>query len=493
MSYPASNSVNEEHLASPSENKSQVEHLERSADDAFVQHVRAREHFDTEAERKLVKKLDMRIIPALWAMYFLNYLDRSAIAQARLNGLEKHLGLVGSQFNICVSILFVGYAVVQIPSNMFMSTQKIRPSLWMCGWMMIWATISACTAAARSYPTLVVIRFFLGVAEAPFYPGAIYLLSLFYPRHEIATRQAILYSANIIAISFSGLIAAATFATLDGRGGLFGWQYLFIIEGCLTFGIAFIATFMLPDHPLTTRWLTQEERELAQRRMDCDTVGMEPSKGAITGLKQVIADGKLWVLVVMQTLHLASCGFNSFFPTVVSALGYNSTLTLVFTCPPYLSAGIAAILFAMSSGKLNERTWHITLSMLVAIIGFIISCMTLNVGARYTSCFFFCIGAYAANSIILGWVTATCGQTQEKKAASLSVVNFFANASFIYTPYLYPKSDGPKYLTANAANASFAFGVAVCAWILKVWLKAENREIRKRSASDGKDRLLYAY
>jgi hypothetical protein len=157
--------------------------------------------------------------------------------------------------------------------------------------------------------------------------------------------------------------------------------------------------------------------------MDRDTVGIEPSRGAMFGLKQAICDGKLWLMVTMQTLHLASCGFNSFFPTVVQALGYNSTLTLVMTCPPYLVAGIFAVSLGYSSGRTNERTWHITASMVLAIAGFIISCITLNVGARYTSCFLFCIGAYGANSIILGWVSATCGQTQEKKAASLSIVN----------------------------------------------------------------------
>lgn len=181
-------------------------------------------------------------------MYWLNYLDRSAIAQARLNGIEKDLGLVGTQYNVCISILFVGYTVIQIPSNMIMSTKTIRPSVWMCSWMLAWAVVSACTAAARDYTGLVVTRFLLGIAgtslvshipvactdsplEAPFYPGAIYLLSLFYTRREIATRIGLLYSANICAISFSGLIAAGIFATLDDRYGIEGWRWLFIIEG----------------------------------------------------------------------------------------------------------------------------------------------------------------------------------------------------------------------------------------------------------------------
>ncbi|KAG6364180.1 hypothetical protein INS49_005778 [Diaporthe citri] len=190
----------------------------------------------------LVRKLDMRIMPKLWCVYFLNYLDRNAIAQARLDGLEDDLKLEGSQYNTCISILFVGYLLMQIPSNMLMSSKHVRPSLYMAVCMMAWAGVSACAALDRNYTDLVVVRFFLGVTEAPFYPGAIYMLSIFYTRKEIA-------------MSFSGLIAAAVFNTIDGNQVLNGWQWLFIIEGCLTFGIAIIGIFTLAENPLTTRYI----------------------------------------------------------------------------------------------------------------------------------------------------------------------------------------------------------------------------------------------
>jgi MFS family permease len=114
---------------------------------------------------------------------------------------------------------------MQIPSNMLMSSSKIRPSLYMGACMAAWAVVSACTALVKNYTDLVLVRFFLGVAEAPFYPGALYLLSIFYTRKEIATRISILYSGNIFATSFAGLIAAATFASIDGAQGLHGWQW----------------------------------------------------------------------------------------------------------------------------------------------------------------------------------------------------------------------------------------------------------------------------
>ncbi|CAI6342049.1 unnamed protein product [Periconia digitata] len=441
-------------------------------------------------EIKLVRKLDRRIMPALFCMYFLNKLDQNAIANARLNGLEKDLNLVGSQYNTCISILYVGYLFAQIPSNMIMSSQKVRPSLYMSVCMMAWATVASLTALVKGYAGLVVVRFFLGVVEAPFYPGALYILSMFYTRKEIATRVSILYAGNIFATSFSGLIAAATFKTLDDKHGMHGWQWLFIIEGVVTFGVAIAAIWMLPDYPLTTRWLTEEERQMAHDRMQRDTVGLQESKGASAGFMQALRDPRIYVFILMQNMHLSATSFNQFFPTVVGALGFNTTITLVLTCPPSLVAGIVGVGIGISSGKFNERTWHITIMMGLALAGFVISAVTLNMPARYVSCFMFASGVYAVNSVILGWVSATLGQTPEKKAVSLSIINMLSMASFIYTPYLYQKSDGPQYRIAMSSNAAFAFMTIASAWALKLWLMWTNKKMKQNG---GPGNVFYAY
>lgn len=366
---------------------------------------------------------------------------------------------------------------MQIPSNMLISSKYVRPSIYMAVCMMLWAVVSACTALAKDYTGLVLTRFFLGITEAPFYPGALYLLSIFYTRKEIATRLSILYSGNIFATSFSGLIAAATFNTIDGAHGLYGWQWLFIIEGILTFAIAIIGMFTLADSPLTTRWLTPEERQLAHDRMVKDTVGLQESKGARAGFAQAVRDPRLWLLCFIQNMHLSACSFNNFFPTVVGSLGFNKTITLVLTCPPYLVSGFFGYLAGLSSGKHNERTWHITVCMSIALIGYIISCATLNTPARYIACFLFASGAYAVNSMILGWVSATLGSTPEKKSVSLSIVNVIANASYIYTAYLYPESDGPRYLIGMASNAAFATMCIAGTWVLRIWLVKSNKQL----------------
>lgn len=265
------------------------------------------------AEIALVRKIDWRLMPTLCIMYFLNYVDRNAIAQARLNNLEKDLGMTGVQFNTTVSILFVGYVLMQVPSNMLIT--RINPGIYMSGWMIVWAVVSACSGLVKSYEGLVACRFFLGITEAPFYPGATYMLSIFYTRKEVATRIALLYCAQILATGFSGLIAAGVFAGMDGLRGLAGWRWLFIIEGAVTGVVAIFGFWLLPNTPLTTRWLKPHEREMAHRRMELDRVGDAGEVSMMKGLKQACKDKRTWLFVLMQNFHLSACSFNSFFPT----------------------------------------------------------------------------------------------------------------------------------------------------------------------------------
>jgi len=155
-----------------------------------------------------------------------------------------------------------------------------------------------------------------------------------------------------------------------------------------------------------------------------------------------------------------------------------------------LIAGATTLLVSWSSGKWNERTWHITASKSVAIVGFVISAATLNTGVRYFSMIVFTIGTYAVNSLILGWVGSTCSQTKEKKAASIAIVTSIMNASFIWTPYLWMPSVGPRYSIAMFSSAGFSAGTAIVAWVVKIIMKKRNQKIR---ASEDESKILYVY
>ncbi|RKL19161.1 hypothetical protein BFJ68_g3436 [Fusarium oxysporum] len=367
-------------------------------------------------------------------------LDRNAIALARLNTIEKDLNLTGSQYQTCVSILFAGYVIVGIPANMVVT--RVRPSIWMASCMTVWAIISGLTALSRNYTGLLLTRFFLGITEAPYYPGALYILARFYTRKELATRISILYTGNILATAFAGLIALGIFE-MDGM-----------------------------------------ERQLAHERTQRDTVGNAGESTSFSGIREAAKDPKVWLFVVMQHCHLGANGFKNFFPTAVKTLGFNQTITLVLTCPPYLIAGAISIAWSWSSGR------HITIAKAVAVFGFILGCATLNTGARYFAMCVFSIGTYAVNSIILGWVSATCSQTKEKKACSLAIVNCIAVASFIWTPYMWPSSDEPRYTMAMSSSAALSVATALGAWGMRLWLMQENKKIRQ---SENESTLYYAY
>ncbi|KAF3049299.1 hypothetical protein E8E11_006775 [Didymella keratinophila] len=174
-------------------------------------------------EIALVRKLDLWImltdkaLPMLFFVYFSNYLDRNAIALARLNDSEEDSNLTPVP---CVSILFIGYILGGVPSNVFLT--RTKPSRYMAIMMVIWATVSAVTALSKDFTGLLLTRFFLGATEAPFYPGAVYIISSFYTRKEIATRIAILYNGNSTATAFAGFIAAGVFHGMDDLAGIAG-------------------------------------------------------------------------------------------------------------------------------------------------------------------------------------------------------------------------------------------------------------------------------
>jgi MFS family permease len=222
-----------------------------------------------ELERRLVRKIDIRLMPITILLYILNYLDRNSISTARDNGLERDLGLKGQEYQTALSILYVGYITFQIPSNLFM-TKLGRPSLYIPTFVTLWGVVSACTAATTGYHSLLAVRIILGAVESAFFPAALAMLSFFYRKNEMATRTALLFSGSIISNAFSGLISAGILSRMEGKAGLPAWKWLFIIEGAITVVVAAMAVFILPDMPENSKFLSVEERQMAVNRLKLD-------------------------------------------------------------------------------------------------------------------------------------------------------------------------------------------------------------------------------
>ncbi|KAM0260096.1 hypothetical protein ACHAQJ_003021 [Trichoderma viride] len=447
-------------------------------------------------ERKLVRKLDMTLLPVVWVLYLFNYLDRNNISQAKLNSFEKDLGLRDDDFNTAVSILNVGYMIAQLPSNMLIT--RVRPSIYLPACVAVWSCVSAATAAAKSYGGLIAVRFFLGIVEAPFFPGAFYLLSCWYTRKELALRTAVLYSGLVLATAFSGLIAAGVFSGLDGARGIAGWQWLFIIDGSGSFFAAMIAFFLLPDYIESKtgsgKWLfTEEERELAAKRMALDRVSLpEADRSVWYGVRLAIKDTRTWIFVLLLCSNHTAYGFNYFFPTIVNGFHLGSqTITLVLTAPPYLFGAAVSFAVAYSSDRHNERGYHICVPMAVAAVGFIISTATLNIGARYFASFLYCSGAFAANAMVYSWAASTLNQTPEKRAAGTAIVNLLAQLGNIWSPYFFRPGDAPRYALAMILMMVFSFISIGCAVLLKVLLRRANNKLLREAEVSGQRAILY--
>lgn len=265
-------------------------------------------------EKSLKRKLDARC--ALFvAIYIMNYLDRNNIAAARLKGLQTDLNLDNTEYNTCLSILYVGYILMQVPSNMFIN-RIARPSLYLGAVMLVWGLVSTLTGLVNNFTGMVVIRFFLGFVEAAFLPGALLILSKWYTRRELTSRNAILFCGNLISNAFSALVGAGVLSNMQGVLGHAAWRWLFWIEGAVTMFIAVLSFFVLPDLPHNTRGFTEEERLVAQLRMledvgEADTDSHE--QGAAGGLILAIKDVRVWIMMFTLAAYVVGLSFNAFF------------------------------------------------------------------------------------------------------------------------------------------------------------------------------------
>ncbi|KAG9240617.1 major facilitator superfamily domain-containing protein [Calycina marina] len=467
-----------------SRHKSQAQHVDDSSPirifeaPEFLRNMSIEER--TAIETSLKRKIDIRLMPMIVLMYILNYLDRNNIAAAKLAGLPEDLNLQGTEFQTSVSILFVGYLLMQVPSNLFLNKMG-KPALYLPCCMIIWGIISGVTAACQNFAGLVACRFFLGYVEAAYFPGRLYYLSCWYTRKELGFRTAIFYSGALISGAFSGLIAAGIKGNIDGSRGLRAWRWLFIIEGAITVTIAFTAFFVIPNFPRTTTWLTEEERMLAVWRLEED-VGEDDwvdsqRQSFKVGLKLAFGDVKTYVLMFLLFGIVAAGSVTNFFPTVVATLGQNNVVTLLLTAPPYVLAVITTFLNSRHADRTGERYFHIILPLCVAVLAFILAAATTNTAPRYVAMMLMVPGVYSGYVVALAWISNSLPRPPAKRAAALAFINAISNASSIYASYMYGSSAAPRYIVAMSVKCAMAAMAIIAATVLRFILVRLNKKL----------------
>ncbi|CAG9982447.1 unnamed protein product [Clonostachys byssicola] len=437
-------------------------------------------------EKRLKTKLDLRC-GLFVVIYIMNYLDRNNIAAARLGGLQDDLKMNNTEYATCLSILYVGYVLTQVPSNIYINRIS-RPSYYISAAMFIWGTISTLTGNVQNFAGMVMIRFILGIIEAVFLPGALLILSKWYTRRELTKRNAILFCGNLIANAFSALVGAAILPNMKGVLGHESWRWLFWIEGAITCVIALAAAFILPDLPHNTRGFSEDELRVAQIRM-IEDVGEEDvdseHDGVFTGLIMCLKDPKIYVMILASFLFVCGLTFNAFFPTLTQTLGYSYVPTLLMSAPPWVFASIVSLINAWHADRTQEKFWHTAGPLIGGCVGFILSMATLNTAARYVS-LFLQASSYSGWILLFSWVSSSFPRPPAKRAVAIALVNSFCQLGNVAGSYIWNQPEN-GYRKSYGITLSMFGATIVCLFIFRLMLASLNKKLAAREAGDGTD------
>ncbi|KAF0321813.1 major facilitator superfamily transporter [Colletotrichum asianum] len=444
---------------------------------------------DKDMERRIVRTIDIRLMPFTALIYLLCYLDRSNIGNAKIlnsstgDSLLDSTGMTNYQYTIALMVFLVSYTVFEAPSNL--ALKVFSPNKWL-GFLII-GFGSFCTGigGANSFASVTVLRFFLGAFESGVFAGMIFYMSFWYRPEERAFRIAIFLGSATLAGAFGGVIAYGV-GHLNGVRGLEGWRWLFIVEGVpsgrslklgwlrldwvLTLVVLLmvmgVAVFLfMPSYPENAKWLSNEEKSFQIQRL-----GENSSKGNAKlnwpDAKQTLKDLRLWVhYFTYLCLGVAVTSLSLFAPTIVSGLGYKDLQAQLFTVPPYAIAYIFTLAFGVLSDRKKSRG--------------IVAGTTLpdeSYAARYA---FLCIstaGTFAGLPSLCAWVSDNVRNTTAGSLASgLNIA--FTGPGQIIGVWIYRAQDKPFYRLGHAINAGFVLAGALLSFGLSWHYMRLNRKL----------------
>jgi len=324
---------------------------------------------DTLPESALTK-VRWRLIPFLFLLYVVAYLDRVNVGFASID-MNRDLGFGNAVYGFGAGVFFVSYTLFEVPSNLLLA--RVGARVWIARIMITWGIVSAAMVFVNSTTTFYLLRFVLGAAEAGFFPGLIYYLTRWFPARERARAVALFMTATAIAGVIGAPISSALLR-IDGGLGLRGWQWLFVVEGLPAILLAPLVLRYLTERPEDAAWLTPAEREWLVREMAAEHAD---TRNAHVTLRAAVTSGRLWALAALYfTLVVAFYGVSFWLPQIVQAAGTLSSATVVLiSALPYVVAAIGMVAIGSHSDKTGERRWHVALPALIGAAGFVLTVM----------------------------------------------------------------------------------------------------------------------
>ncbi|MBF7143589.1 MULTISPECIES: MFS transporter [Pseudomonas] len=324
------------------------------------------EIFDREAlQKSACRKAAIRLVPILAIAYFFNYLDRTNVGFASLT-MNEDLGLTASQFGFAAGIFYIGYCLFEVPSNL--ALYRFGARRWLARIMITWGLCSAATAFAQGPTSYAVIRLFAGIAEAGFFPGVIFFMSLWFPQ-QYRTRVMAWFLFAIPISSVLGGPLSAVMLEMNGIWGVTGWQWLLVLQGLPACVIGLVCLKMLADKPADAHWLTAREREALQSAIDAE----HESKGTHS-FRQSISDVRVWLLAaILFSYIIGILGIGVWLPQILKTHSLTTTQIGWVSAIPYLIASIAMLLWAKILARKRRYILHLAITCATGAAGFICS------------------------------------------------------------------------------------------------------------------------
>jgi D-galactonate transporter len=407
-----------------------------------------------EIETRTMAKVAWRLVPFLMLCYFVAYLDRVNIGFAGAS-MSKDLGLSASIFGGASGIFFIAYFFFEVPSNL--ALDRFGARVWIARIMLTWGLVAGAQAFVTGGYSLYFVRLLLGVAEAGFFPGIIFFLTLWFPSAYRARIVGLFMFAipisTVIGAPISGLILG-----LDGFEGLHGWQWMFLIEAVPALLMSLFVLYYLTDRPRHATWLTPEESRWLQDRLDAERATRE-REGAASWLKSMLDPRVIALGLVYNGCNIPQYGLSFFLPQIVKAFGGLSNFEVgLVTALPYAVGAIGMILWSRHSDATGERTWHAVIPLLVIVVGLMLAAFTSDPTLKMA---FICVVGFGFFAVLpVFWTLPTSFLSGAGAAAGIAAVNSIGNLGGYFGPQVF----GWLKDSTGSEFAGMAF-LAVCALI----------------------------
>ena len=397
--------------------------------------------FSPEFEQATYKKLFWRLIPFLFLLYVIAFLDRVNVSFAKLQ-MGTDLGFSETVYAAGAGMFFIGYFFFEVPSNLILN--KVGAKIWIARIMIVWGIISASLMYVKPISAWLgvetatgfnILRFLLGVGEAGFFPGIILYLTYWFPAEYRVRMVALFMTAIAIAGAVGSPISGAIMQYMNGMNGWAGWQWLFLIEGIPAVLLGFVVLWYLDNGPNEAKWLNDRERAMITQRLD-DEIKQKMDGGGHHNFLGSLKDYKVWVLALIYFSEVVGFyGVIFFLPQLVKEMGvvglFNNGLVSAI---PWFFAAIAMVLNGQHSDKTMERRWHIAIPALIAAVGLVITGFAgkEHLVISMIAITMTCAGCLAVVSCF--WSLPTAILTGSAAAGGIALINSFGNLGGYYGP-----------------------------------------------------------